>query len=124
MNTLSVSSPFDTPRNDTMQRVSIATIIFLVLLRLAIGWHFLYEGLHKVHSVHVGETVTNRPFSSAGYLREATGPLASPMRSALGDPDAVALEHLVVQPLPEGEEPAVQPPHRRTPPGIDRDWRR
>jgi uncharacterized membrane protein YphA (DoxX/SURF4 family) len=106
-----------------MQRISIAAIVFLVLLRLAIGWHFLFEGLQKVESVYVGETVTNRPFSSAGYFREATGPLAGPLRWAMGDPDAVALSRLEVQPLPEGEEPSRETLYLRTPPGLDRDWR-
>jgi uncharacterized membrane protein YphA (DoxX/SURF4 family) len=106
-----------------MQRASILTIIFLVLLRLAIGWHFLFEGVQKVQSVYVvGETVTNRPFSSAGYFREATGPLGGAMRWALGDPDALALTHVMVEPMAEGEEPSRQPPHLRTPPGLARDW--
>ena len=25
-------------------------VFFLLALRLAIGWHFLFEGLHKIHS--------------------------------------------------------------------------
>lgn len=37
----------------------------LLLLRIAIGWHFAYEGLNKVLA----------PWSSAGYLRAATGPM-------------------------------------------------
>ena len=105
-----------------MQRASIATILFLVLLRLAIGWHFMFEGLQKIQSVQVGQTVTNRPFSSAGYLREATGPLGGVMRWTLGDPDDLALSHLVVEPLPEGKEPSREPPHLRAPAGLARDW--
>jgi uncharacterized membrane protein YphA (DoxX/SURF4 family) len=107
-----------------MQRLSSFTIIFLVLLRLAIGWHFLFEGLHKIHSVSVGETTTNRPFSSAGYFRESTGPLGDVMRGVTGDPDARALSLLVVQPLPAGEEPSRQPPHLRMPPGLAQEWER
>lgn len=45
--------------------------LFLVLLRIAIGWHFLYEGVYKLETLR-----TNEPFSSEGYLRNATGPLA------------------------------------------------
>src|SRR5437660_1776794 len=48
-------------------------LVFLVLLRIAIGWHFLFEGLEKVHTVNVGPTETNRPWSSEHYLREAPG---------------------------------------------------
>ena len=52
------------------------TRIFLVLLRLAIGWHFFFEGWEKLDSLRTGPTTTNRPFTSASYLREATGPFA------------------------------------------------
>jgi uncharacterized membrane protein YphA (DoxX/SURF4 family) len=105
-----------------MFRASIVAVIFLVLLRLAIGWHFLVEGWHKIESERMGETLTNRPFSSAGYFREATGPLAGPMRLAMGDPDAEALARLVVQPLPPGE-PSREPPRLRVPPALARDWK-
>jgi thiosulfate dehydrogenase [quinone] large subunit len=49
----------------------------LVVLRTIVGWHFLYEGYVKV----LGPIWTRggapvRPFSSAGYLRSATGPFA------------------------------------------------
>ncbi len=107
-----------------MQRASLATMIFLVLLRLAIGWHFLFEGLQKVESRQVGETASNRPFSSAGYFREATGPLGGVMRLALGDPDIEALARLRVKPLPAGEEPSRLAPHLRTPPALAQDWER
>ena len=46
--------------------------LFLVLLRIAIGWHFLTEGLDKVESTRHG----NEPFSAEIYLRNAAGPLA------------------------------------------------
>ena len=60
-----------------------STIVFLVLLRLAIGWHFLFEGLDKLRSMWIGPTENNRPFSSAGYFREAPGPLGGWMRSSM-----------------------------------------
>mgnify|MGYP007059383587 CR=1 FL=1 len=44
------------------------TVVALVLLRVAIGWHFLYEGLWKKDVVPA--------FSSEGYWRAAKGPLA------------------------------------------------
>ena len=43
--------------------------LFLVLLRIAIGWHFLTEGLEKVESTRYGK----QPFSAEIYLRNATG---------------------------------------------------
>ncbi len=56
MNTLSLS-----PKNQK------ATLIVLTVLRVAIGWHFLYEGLVKLF---------DPAWTSAGYLQSATGPLA------------------------------------------------
>ncbi|MBI3466474.1 MAG: hypothetical protein HY000_25960 [Planctomycetes bacterium] len=47
------------------------TKFLLVVLRLAIGWHFLYEGLHKLESQG-----TPQAWSAEGYLRGATGPFA------------------------------------------------
>jgi uncharacterized membrane protein YphA (DoxX/SURF4 family) len=54
----------------------IGTRYFLVLLRLAIGWHFLVEGLDKLNSPS---------WTSEAYLREATGPLAPLFRDLAGD---------------------------------------
>ncbi|MCS7045367.1 MAG: hypothetical protein NZO58_03320 [Gemmataceae bacterium] len=48
----------------------------LVGLRLTIGWHFLVEGLDKIHTPG---------WSSEAYLREATGPLAPYFRKLAGD---------------------------------------
>jgi uncharacterized membrane protein YphA (DoxX/SURF4 family) len=64
-------------------------VFFLLALRLAIGWHFLFEGLHKIHSHYVGPTETNRPFSSEAYFRFAPGPLGPFMRRQYEDPEAV-----------------------------------
>jgi len=49
---------------------------FLVGLRLVIGWHFLVEGLEKLHTP---------TWSSEAYLRESTGPLAPRFRALAGD---------------------------------------
>jgi len=49
---------------------------FLVCLRLVIGWHFLIEGLDKLQSP---------TWTSEGYLREASGPLAPRFRDLAGD---------------------------------------
>ena len=48
----------------------------LVLLRTAIGWHFLYEGFYKFSLP--AWTADGQPiaaFSSGGFIRAATGPL-------------------------------------------------
>ncbi len=57
---------------------------FLVLLRIAIGWHFLTEGLDKVESTRYGK----QPFSAEIYLRNASGPLAPCFRRLLPDADS------------------------------------
>lgn len=51
------------------------TKLFLVALRLVIGWHFLVEGLDKFKGA----------WSSEAYLREASGPLAPVFRDLAGD---------------------------------------
>jgi len=92
-------------------KVPFWTAFFLVLLRLAIGWHFFYEGYHKVHSLWVGDTTTNKPFSSAGYFREAHGPLGEVMRHAIGDPDEQLLARL-----------DAGPDNAKMPAALARDW--
>jgi uncharacterized membrane protein YphA (DoxX/SURF4 family) len=98
------------------------TAIFLILLRLAIGWHFFAEGYHKLEGYWRGptETVvgTSKPFSSAGYFREGTGPLAKYIRKEIGDPDDEALALLT----PKNADSPSAPPHTRTPPLLDQEW--
>jgi uncharacterized membrane protein YphA (DoxX/SURF4 family) len=101
------------------------TRYFLVLLRIAIGWHFLFEGLAKIDSVDlVGPTTTNRPWTSRGYLREASGPAAPLFRKLVGDPDAEALELFTVRPLEPGEDPAKVKPGERLSPLLVQSWDR
>jgi uncharacterized membrane protein YphA (DoxX/SURF4 family) len=67
-----------------------------VLLRIAIGWHLLGEGLHKVMSTEWGKTNLGRylhptegpTFSSEGYQRGATGPFAANFRGLIPDVDS------------------------------------
>ena len=54
-------------------------ITSLTVLRILIGWHFLYEGLYKVISP---------AWSSKSYLESSTGPFASTFRS-LAESDAL-----------------------------------
>lgn len=70
-------------------------VFALLLLRLAIGWHFCFEGLYKLHSFAVGETDTNRPFTSANYFAAGDGPGAEMARKQfLGDPEKTYTERL------------------------------
>ena len=93
------------------------TAFFLILLRLAIGWHFFAEGYHKLETDWRGPTETvvgkAKPFSSAGYFREGTGPLAQLIRKEVGDPDNEALRLLTPE---SGESP-------ETPPLLAQEWR-
>ncbi len=70
--------------------------ILLVGLRMLIGWHFLYEGYIKL--VYPAWGRDGRPlgqWSSAGYLKSATGPLAGFFHS-MGDASWVGRLDLVV----------------------------
>ena len=49
-------------------RLCCCAIFFVVLLRIVIGWHFLYEGIHKFDPA--------AEFSSEGFLGIAKGPTA------------------------------------------------
>jgi uncharacterized membrane protein YphA (DoxX/SURF4 family) len=69
-------------------------VFFLLALRVAIGWQFLFEGLHKIHTHEVGPTETNRPFSSEPYFKAARGPLGPYMRKQFGDPMPAITEKL------------------------------
>ena len=57
-----------------------------MLLRTAIGWHFLTEGLEKLLPPD------GKPFTAEGYLRNAAGPLAPDFRNLV--PDVNGLERL------------------------------
>src|SRR5271155_1062990 len=59
---------------------------FIILLRIAIGWHFLYEGCEKVQGTWSGK----EPFSAEIYLRNATGPLGTYFRGMLPDVNSLA----------------------------------
>ena len=60
--------------------------LFVVLLRLAIGWHFLHEGIEKVKSTEGGK----EPFSAEIYLRNANGPFGPYFRQMIPDVDSLA----------------------------------
>src|SRR5207244_12002956 len=99
------------------------TRVFLVLLRLAIGWHFFFEGVEKIRSVDlIGPTESKRPWSSIGYLREANGPAANLLKKQVGDPDQEALDLFAVKPLERGQDPAQVPFRQRISPALDQAW--
>jgi uncharacterized membrane protein YphA (DoxX/SURF4 family) len=65
------------------QRIAFATGFFLVLLRVAIGWHFFYEGVWKINSHAPGHT----PFTAEHYLRASQGPLRDLFLMLIPDAD-------------------------------------
>lgn len=65
-----------------LRRISVVAIALLVLVRVAIGWQFLYEGLWKLQSQS-----TATPWTARGYLVNAQGPFRDHFRSLAGDPD-------------------------------------
>jgi uncharacterized membrane protein YphA (DoxX/SURF4 family) len=93
-----------------MAKISFWTCALLVLLRLAIGWHFFIEGLEKVN---------NDSWSSETYLRESAGPLAPRFHELAGDPLA---ERLTPLPAAPGEDPTKVSYAERFPPALAADW--
>lgn len=65
-----------------VRKYSGAAVIFLVVLRLGIGWQLLYEGLWKINTQS-----TPTPWSAEGYLKNAQGPMRDVFRTMAGDPD-------------------------------------
>ena len=61
-------------------------MIAITVLRVLVGWHFLYEGLSKL---------TAPSFTAAGYLKQAKGPLAGAFHSLAASPDLLANANLI-----------------------------
>ena len=61
--------------------LSREAMVAIVVLRVVIGWHFLYEGLAKLQAP---------AWSAAGYLQQSRGPFASFFRSLPADPNLLS----------------------------------
>lgn len=57
-----------TPLSARGFQIGLAGVVALILLRVGIGWHFLYQGVTKI---------IDPDFSSRGFISQAKGPLAS-----------------------------------------------
>lgn len=67
-------------------------VFLIVVLRISIGWQFLYEGLWKIDKQD-----SDRPWSAAGYLSSAQGPIKNYYRGMVDDPqDLNWLDHQAV----------------------------
>ncbi len=71
--------PFDYMMMNGKNNTQLA---FLVILRVLIGWHFLYEGLVKL---------VNPNWTSAGYLLDSQGWFASLFYSLARNPDVLSV---------------------------------
>ena len=70
----------DPPRIGSQGQFTITLVVILVVLRLAIGFHFFSEGASKIH---------DPDFSSVGFLSAAKGPFSGFYRGFLKDPDGL-----------------------------------
>jgi thiosulfate dehydrogenase [quinone] large subunit len=61
-------------------------MIAITVLRVLIGWHFLYEGIAKLSSPS---------WSAAGYLKQARGPFADLFKWLAAQPDLLANADLI-----------------------------
>jgi thiosulfate dehydrogenase [quinone] large subunit len=66
--------------------LSRSPMIAITLLRVVIGWHFLYEGIAKL---------TSPSWSSAGYLRQSRGPFADLFKWIASDANVLANVDLI-----------------------------
>jgi thiosulfate dehydrogenase (quinone) large subunit len=70
--------------NPDVYSLSSLQRVMLILLRTLIGWHFLYEGYYKLMLPGWGaDGKPLGPWSSSGYLKAASGPLAGLFRPLL-----------------------------------------
>jgi uncharacterized membrane protein YphA (DoxX/SURF4 family) len=128
-----------------MRRTSFLTLVGLLLLRLAIGWHFFIEGFQKANTwgwadyrllnplrwwhawrndTEVRTPPPGKPFTSEPYLRESTGPIGPYYREHVlpTDPDDRALALLTPKPLAEDADPVKVPPQDRVPDALSAEW--
>ncbi len=107
---------------DRRRQLGIFAVFSLVVLRLAIGWHFYREGTSKLtyDKVHRRFDVT---FSADGFLAQAKGPLAERYQSFA--PSGHNWSRLLAAPEPDGEnsENAAGPPYKDWLTRITDDWK-
>jgi len=108
-------------------RLGFLARLFLVALQIAIGGHLFYEGVWKLR---------NPSWTSKGYVRNATGPFALPIRWTAGDPDVsrvglsfseadptpALLERLTPLPPESGQDEDLGHQHRYLPEPLKTQW--
>ena len=61
-------------------------MIAITMMRVVVGWHFLYEGIAKL---------TATSWSSVGYLRQARGPFAEQFKWLASQPNLLENADLI-----------------------------
>jgi thiosulfate dehydrogenase [quinone] large subunit len=67
-------------------KLSRWALIAITVLRVLVGWHFLYEGIAKL---------TSPSWSAAGYLKQARGPFADQFKWLASQPNLLANADLI-----------------------------
>ena len=67
-------------------KLSSVQMTAVVVLRVLVGWHFLYEGVSKI---------TSPSWSAAGYLLQSRGPFAGLFKGMAADPEVLANVNLL-----------------------------
>jgi thiosulfate dehydrogenase (quinone) large subunit len=67
-------------------RLSRWPMIAITMMRVVVGWHFLYEGIAKL---------TSPTWSAAGYLKQARGPFADLFKGLASQPNLLDNANLI-----------------------------
>ena len=68
------------------EKLSRAALIAITVMRVLVGWHFLYEGVSKLSSPS---------WSAVGYMRAARGPFADLFRWIASQPNLLDNANLI-----------------------------
>jgi thiosulfate dehydrogenase [quinone] large subunit len=67
-------------------KLSRSAMVAITVMRILIGWHFLYEGIAKL---------TSTTWSASGYLKQARGPFAGLFKWLAAQPNLLANADLI-----------------------------
>jgi len=67
-------------------RLSPAAMVAITLMRVFVGWHFLYEGIAKL---------TSSSWTAAGYMKASRGPFAALFRWIASQPNLIDNANLI-----------------------------
>jgi thiosulfate dehydrogenase [quinone] large subunit len=67
-------------------KLSSGAMVAITVMRVFVGWHFLYEGIAKL---------TAPSWSAAGYLKQARGPFADLFKGLAANPNLLANADLI-----------------------------